>query len=65
MHLAVLLWWLLDKSRQQRATAALVTLIGQMLPSASLALRLPAVRRFVSSLDELIHEALFTNQSPA
>ena len=59
VHLAVLLWWLLDKSRDQRATGKLVTLIGQMLPSASLALRLPAMRRFVTSLDELIREALF------
>jgi AcrR family transcriptional regulator len=65
VHLSVLLWWLLDKSRGQRATATLVTLIGQILPSASLALRLPAMRRFVTSLDELIREALFTNQAPA
>jgi hypothetical protein len=36
-----------------------------MLPSAALALRLPAMRRFVTSLDELIREALFTNPSPA
>ena len=56
VHLAVLLWWLLDKSRDQRATGKLVTLIGQMLPSAALALRLPAMRRFVTSLDELIRE---------
>jgi len=61
VHLAVLLWWLLDKSRDQRATGTLVTLIAQMLPSAALALRLPAMRRFVTSLDELIREALFTN----
>jgi len=61
VHLVVLLWWLLDKSRDQRATGTLVTLIGQMLPSAALALRLPAMRRFVTSLDELIREALFTN----
>jgi AcrR family transcriptional regulator len=59
VHLAVLLWWLLDKSRDQRATGTLVTLIGQMLPSAALAIRLPAMRRFVTSLDELIREALF------
>jgi AcrR family transcriptional regulator len=65
VHLAVLLWWLLDKSRDQRATGALVTLIGQVLPSAALALRLPVMRRFVTSLDELIREALFTNPVPA
>jgi AcrR family transcriptional regulator len=65
VHLAVLLWWLLDKSKGQRATGSLVTLIGQMLPSAALALRLPAMRRFVTSLDELIREALFTSPAPA
>src|SRR5688572_25305616 len=32
VHLAVLLWWLLDKSSKQRATAALVLLTQQILP---------------------------------
>ena len=64
-HLAVLLWWLLDKSKYQRATVSLVALIAQLLPSASLALRLPAMRRFVTSLDELIREALFTSPAGA
>jgi AcrR family transcriptional regulator len=59
VHLAVLLWWLLDKSSNQRATAALVSLTQQLLPSAALALRVPPVRRFVISVDELIREALF------
>lgn len=59
VHLAVLLWWLLDKSLHQRATAALVSFTVQLLPSASLALRVPAVRRFVISVDELIRDALF------
>jgi AcrR family transcriptional regulator len=61
VHLAVLLWWLLDKSPKQRATAALVTLSEQLLPSAALTLRLPPVRRFVIGVDELIREALFGN----
>ena len=64
VHLAVLLWGGLDKSKGQRVTGTLVTLIEQMLPSASLALRLPAMRRFVTSLDELIREALFPNAAP-
>src|SRR6476646_7313656 len=34
VHLAVLLWWLLDKSANQRATATLVSLTQQLLPSA-------------------------------
>lgn len=59
VHLAVLLWWLLDKSAKQRATTALVSLTQQLLPSAALTLRVPPVRRFVTSTDELIREALF------
>jgi len=61
IHLAVLLWWLLDKSPKRRATAALVSLTQQLLPSAALALRVPSVRRFVIAADELIREALFEN----
>jgi AcrR family transcriptional regulator len=61
LHLAVLLWWLLDKSPNQRATAALVSLTQQLLPSAGLALRVPPVRKFVISVDELVREALFGN----
>jgi AcrR family transcriptional regulator len=58
VHLSVLLWWLLDKSAHQRATASLVSLNQQLLPSASLALRVPPVRRFVIAVDALIREAL-------
>ena len=61
VHLAVLLWWLLDKSPRQRATGALVSLFRQLLPSATMALRVPPVRRFVVSVDELIRDALFSN----
>jgi AcrR family transcriptional regulator len=63
VHLAVLLWWLLDKSSKQRATTALVSLFQQVLPSAVMTLRLPPVRRFVISADELLREALFTDSS--
>jgi AcrR family transcriptional regulator len=59
VHLAVLLWWLLDRSAKQRATTALVSLFQQVLPSASMTLRLPPVRRFVIEADELLREALF------
>ena len=58
VHLAVLLWWLLDKTAKQRATAALVDLFEHILPSAALTLRLPFVRRFVVSVDALVGEAL-------
>jgi AcrR family transcriptional regulator len=63
VHLAVLLWWLLDKSAKQRATTALVSLFRQVLPSAGMALRLPPVRRFVVSSDELVRQALFSEPS--
>jgi AcrR family transcriptional regulator len=59
VHLAVLLWWLLDRSAKQRATAALVVLTEQLLPSAALALRVPPVKRFVIASDGLIRDALF------
>jgi len=65
VHLAVLLWWLLDKSSSQRATAALVSLTRQLLPSATLALRVPAVRRFLISVDELARQALFDDPASA
>jgi AcrR family transcriptional regulator len=63
VHLAVLLWWLLDKSAKQCATRALVSLFRQVLPSAGMALRLPPVRRFVVSSDALVREALFSEPS--
>jgi AcrR family transcriptional regulator len=58
-HLAVLLWWLLDKSAEQRATTALMTLTRHVLPSVALTLRVPPVRRFVVSVDALVRDALF------
>ena len=49
------------RAHNQRATTALVSLTQQLLPSAALTLRVPAVRRFVISVDELVREALFGN----
>ena len=57
-HLAIVLWWLLDKSPQQRATRALVRLISGALPAAALTLRLPKVGAFILSGDRLFQEAL-------
>ena len=65
VHLAMLLWWLLDKSSNRRATAALLSLTEQILPSAALALRVPPVRRFVIAVDELVRDALFGNAASA
>lgn len=59
VHLSVLLWWLLDKSANQRATTTLVSLTRQLLPTAAMALMVPGVRKFVIAVDELIREALF------
>lgn len=59
LHVLVLLWWLLDRSPRQRATAALVTLLERMLPSVAMALRLTPVRGFVLSVDTLVRDALF------
>jgi AcrR family transcriptional regulator len=58
VHLAVLLWWLLDRSANQRATSALVGLARQILPSAALTLRLSPVRRLLLSGDALFREAM-------
>ena len=58
LHLGVILWWLLDRSPRQRSTDALVGLIGRMLPSLALALKLPAVRGFVATADGLFEEGL-------
>jgi AcrR family transcriptional regulator len=65
VHLAVLLWWLLDRTPEQRATKALVALTRQLLPSGALALGLPPIRRFVLQMDELIREGLFGSPAAA
>ena len=64
MHLGVILWWLLDKSAGQRATQGLLSLLKRMLPSATLALRLPLVRGAVQSADMLFGEALLDGLEP-
>ena len=63
LHLAVLLWWLLDRSPGQRATAGLVALLRRALPLGALALRLPPVRALVTTADRLVRDALFDDPS--
>lgn len=46
-HLAVILWWLLDQSPEQRATERLLSLLERALPLAALTLHLPPVRGLV------------------
>jgi AcrR family transcriptional regulator len=57
-HLGVILWWLLDRSPNQRATTQLMALIRQLLPSAALSLHLRPVRGFVQSAADLFREGL-------
>ena len=61
LHLAILLWWLLDNSPSQRATAALVALIERALPLAATALRVPGVPGLVTAADALVRDALLDN----
>ncbi|HEX4999350.1 MAG TPA: helix-turn-helix domain-containing protein [Terriglobia bacterium] len=58
-HMAVILWWLLDRSPKQRATTALLALMRGAIPSFALALRLGPTRSLVRSFDALFREALF------
>jgi len=61
LHLAVILWWLFDKSSGQSATVALVALLDRILPMFSVALMLPQVQTCVRSADSLVREALLDN----
>jgi AcrR family transcriptional regulator len=61
-QLAVILWWLLDRSRDQAATKGLVALIGRTLPAVAAALRLPMVRGIVTAGDALVRQAFFTEE---
>jgi AcrR family transcriptional regulator len=65
LHLAVLLWWLLDKSPSQRATTALVALLARVLRLASPVLRLPGVSSLLVHADALVREALFADAPEA
>jgi AcrR family transcriptional regulator len=64
-HLAILLFWLLDRSSGQGATASLVALVQRILPGVALTLRLPGVRQFALSADALLREALLDAPAPA
>jgi AcrR family transcriptional regulator len=64
VHLSIILWWLLDKSPQQRATTSLMALVRRALPACALTLRLPRARAFVVAGDKLFREALFADAEP-
>lgn len=65
LHLAVILWWLLDRSPAQRATAGLVALLERAGPLVALALRVPTVPGLVVAADALVRDALLADPSPA
>ena len=58
-HLAILLWWLLDRSPAQRATGALLGLVERSARLAAPALRVPGVPGLLVAADGLGREALF------
>jgi AcrR family transcriptional regulator len=63
VHLAITLWWLLDRSPDQRATAGLLALLERALPLIAVALRVPTVPGLVRSADALVHDALLHDPS--
>jgi hypothetical protein len=65
LHLAIILWWLLDKSPQQRATAALISLLEGTAPLVAMALRVPRVPRLLVAADVLVRDALFDDAPSA
>ena len=52
-HLAIILWWLLDKSPRQRATRELMALLSLALPFVGPALWLEPSRTFVETVSRL------------
>ena len=59
LHLATILWWLLDRSQAPRATDALVALVGRALRLAGPILLIPGVSGLVIAADGLARDALF------
>jgi AcrR family transcriptional regulator len=59
VHLALVLWWLLDRSEDQRATAGLVAVAERALPPFALALRVPLVGSLLCELDAAAQAALY------
>jgi hypothetical protein len=62
-HLAVILGWLLDRSRGQRATRSLVALLERGLPAFSLAVGLSPAATALVNLDAVFRKALLEDES--
>lgn len=58
-HVGLILWWLLDKSPEQRATRDLLQLLENTLPWASVLLATDVASEIVLLADELCREAIF------
>lgn len=56
-HLMVILWWLLDRSPKQRATAELIERAEAALPMAALMLRSPQAAEALVAMDRLVRDA--------
>ncbi|MCA9542854.1 MAG: helix-turn-helix transcriptional regulator [Myxococcales bacterium] len=65
LHLAVVLFWLLDESPEQQATAAVRRLLAQGLTPLSVALRLPGAAAVLRRLAGALTAGLFGGQGPA
>ena len=57
-HLGVVLWWLLDRSPDQRVTERLVRWMGSVAPMVATVLWLPGVSEMVVQLDGMYREGL-------
>ena len=57
-HLAVILFWLLDRSPDQGATQRLVAGVGRNLGRTRWLLRLPGAARVLGALDDVVWAGL-------
>jgi AcrR family transcriptional regulator len=65
VHLAMILWWLFDKTPNQRTTRELVAILEGVLPIAALALRMEPARAVVRTADILCRDGLFGDAEDA
>ena len=62
-HLAVVLWWLLDKKSAAAHHLRAGTTHERALPAAALTLRLPKVSAFILTGDRLFQEAMLGEEA--
>src|SRR5919198_3150183 len=58
-HLTVILWWLIDRSPNQRATSGLIAALERAMPALSVALKFKPARVWLRMADALCREGLF------